>query len=130
MSSPNLRTGGQVLVEALELHGVDNVFCVPGESFLAVLDALHDAKDAIRTLSCRQEGGAANMALMAEPDIDQDDMAIRGLVGGGMLLEGAVLALVASFESYDAYRDDLADEGLQISLGPGPGAGLALNGGW
>ena len=62
MSSPNLRTGGQVLVEALELHGVDSVFCVPGESFLAVLDALHDAKDAIRTLSCRQEGGAANMA--------------------------------------------------------------------
>jgi acetolactate synthase-1/2/3 large subunit len=62
MSSPNLRTGGEVLVEALKLHGVDSVFCVPGESFLAVLDALHDAKDAIRTLSCRQEGGAANMA--------------------------------------------------------------------
>jgi acetolactate synthase-1/2/3 large subunit len=62
MSSSNLRTGGQVLVDALKLHGVDTVYCVPGESFLAVLDALHDAKDTIRTLSCRQEGGAANMA--------------------------------------------------------------------
>ena len=38
------------------------VFCVPGESYLAALDALYDARDAIATIACRHEGGAANMA--------------------------------------------------------------------
>ena len=55
------RTGGRILVDALRQHGTDLVFCVPGESFLAVLDALHDATS-IRTIVCRQEGGAAMMA--------------------------------------------------------------------
>ncbi len=59
---PNLRTGGRILVDALKIHGVDRAFCVPGESYLAVLDALHDARDAIELITCRQEGGAANMA--------------------------------------------------------------------
>jgi len=56
-----VRTGGQILVDALRIHGVDTAFCVPGESYLAVLDALYDAQDAIRLVSCRQEGGAAFM---------------------------------------------------------------------
>ena len=55
------RTGAQLLVDALALHGVDRAFCVPGESFLAVLDALYDEKS-IQTVTCRQEGGAAMMA--------------------------------------------------------------------
>ena len=55
------RTGGQVLVDALRVHGVDTVFCVPGESYLAVLDALHDAEDAISVITCRHESGAAFM---------------------------------------------------------------------
>jgi acetolactate synthase-1/2/3 large subunit len=54
------RTGGQVLVDQLELHGVQHAFCVPGESYLPVLDALHDAN--IRLVSCRHEAAAANMA--------------------------------------------------------------------
>ena len=58
----NRRTGGRVLVDALRVHGVDTVFCVPGESYLAALDALYDARDAIATIACRHEGGAANMA--------------------------------------------------------------------
>jgi len=58
----NLRTGGQILVDALKVHGVDLAFCVPGESYLAALDALYDARDTIRLVVCRQEGGAANMA--------------------------------------------------------------------
>jgi len=57
-----LRTGGQVLVDALKSHGVDMAFAVPGESYLAVLDALHDARNQIRLITCRQEGGAAYMA--------------------------------------------------------------------
>ena len=56
------RTGGQVLVDALQIHGVDTAYCVPGESFLAVLDALHEARDVLRLIVCRQEGGAAHMA--------------------------------------------------------------------
>jgi acetolactate synthase-1/2/3 large subunit len=56
------RTGGQLLVDALKVHGVDIAFGVPGESYLAVLDALYDAREAIRFIICRQEGGAANMA--------------------------------------------------------------------
>ncbi len=54
------RTGGRILVDQLLVHGVDHIFCVPGESYLAVLDALHDA--AITVTVCRQEGGAAMMA--------------------------------------------------------------------
>jgi acetolactate synthase-1/2/3 large subunit len=54
------RTGGQILVDQLRLHGVDHVFCVPGESYLAVLDALHDSD--IQVTVCRQEGGACMMA--------------------------------------------------------------------
>lgn len=56
------RSGGQILVEQLRLHGVDTVFGVPGESFLAVLDAMHDHTNAMRFVICRQEGGAAMMA--------------------------------------------------------------------
>ncbi len=56
------RTGAQLLVDALKIHGVDTAFGVPGESYLAVLDALYDARDAIKFVICRQEGGATNMA--------------------------------------------------------------------
>jgi acetolactate synthase-1/2/3 large subunit len=61
-ASPAPRTGGQVLIDALKIHGVDTVFCVPGESYLAALDALAGAGNQIRTITCRQEGGAAYMA--------------------------------------------------------------------
>jgi acetolactate synthase-1/2/3 large subunit len=60
MSAP--RTGGQILVANLLRQGVDLAFCVPGESFLAVLDALYDARESLRLIVCRHEGGAAYMA--------------------------------------------------------------------
>ena len=60
MSAGTARTGGQLIVEAMEANGVSRLFCVPGESFLAVLDALHDSP--IGVTVCRQEGGAAMMA--------------------------------------------------------------------
>ncbi len=56
-----MKTGGKLIIEALEANGVDRIYCVPGESYLAVLDALHDS-NLIRTIVCRQEGGAAMMA--------------------------------------------------------------------
>jgi acetolactate synthase-1/2/3 large subunit len=54
------RSGGQVLVDQLVLHGAELAFGVPGESYLPVLDALHDAP--LRLVVTRHEGGAANMA--------------------------------------------------------------------
>lgn len=55
------RTGGQVLVNALLLQGVERVFCVPGESYLDVLDALYDRNE-IQVVVAKHEGAAANMA--------------------------------------------------------------------
>ena len=55
------RSGGNILIESLRAHGVKKIFCVPGESYLDALDALSGAND-IRTITCRQEGGAAFMA--------------------------------------------------------------------
>jgi acetolactate synthase-1/2/3 large subunit len=56
----NMRTAAEVLVDQLQIHGVRHVFCVPGESYLAVLDAFHDSD--LNVTVCRQEGGAAMMA--------------------------------------------------------------------
>lgn len=61
LSQQNQLTGGQVLVLALQKQGVDRIYCVPGESYLPVLDALYDAPD-IQLISARHEGAAANMA--------------------------------------------------------------------
>ena len=55
-----MRTGGQILVDQLELNGSDLAFCLPGESYLPVLDALYDSP--IRLVTCRHEQGAANAA--------------------------------------------------------------------
>ncbi|HMC91025.1 MAG TPA: thiamine pyrophosphate-binding protein, partial [Allosphingosinicella sp.] len=57
----NLRSGGRILVDNLLAQGCDRIFTVPGESFLVVLDALHDTP-AIDLVVCRQEGGVAYMA--------------------------------------------------------------------
>lgn len=54
------RLGGHILVDQLKQQGVQQVFCVPGESYLAVLDGLYDSD--IELTVCRQEGGAAMMA--------------------------------------------------------------------
>jgi acetolactate synthase I/II/III large subunit len=56
----NLRSAAEVLVDQLRIHGVRHVFCVPGESYLAVLDAFHDSDLAVTV--CRQEAGASMMA--------------------------------------------------------------------
>ena len=62
MSKNNLRAGGQILADQLRIQGVEFVFCVPGESHLALLDGLYEHRDSIDVISTRQEGGASNMA--------------------------------------------------------------------
>ena len=72
-SAKSPRSGARVLVDQLKLHGVTRAYGVPGESYLAVLDALNDVPEIAFTI-CRQEGGAAMMAeaqgkLTGEPGI-------------------------------------------------------------
>jgi len=55
-------TGGQLIASALVHHGVEAAFCVPGESYLELLDALYDVKDKVRLVTCRHENGASFMA--------------------------------------------------------------------
>ena len=57
----NTRTGGRILIDALLEQGCDRIFCVPGESYLAALDALHDSPQ-IELIVARQEGGVSYMA--------------------------------------------------------------------
>src|SRR5262245_61938027 len=56
-----MRHGGKILIDQLEAQGATTAFTVPGESFLAALDGLHDS-NRIKTIICRQEGGASMMA--------------------------------------------------------------------
>src|ERR1700744_1216943 len=56
-ANDNMRSAAEVLVDQLRIHGVRHVFCVPGESYLAVLDAFHDRD--LNITVCRQEAGAA-----------------------------------------------------------------------
>jgi acetolactate synthase I/II/III large subunit len=68
------RHGGRILADALAAQGVRMAFGVPGESYLPVLDGLHDLREQIRFIVCRQEGGASYMAeaygkLTGEPGV-------------------------------------------------------------
>jgi acetolactate synthase-1/2/3 large subunit len=74
MSGSKLRHGGKILADALAGHGLRAAFGVPGESFLPVLDGLHDLRDRLTFYICRQEGGASYMAeawakLTGEPGV-------------------------------------------------------------
>jgi len=57
-----IRSGGRLLADQLVVHGADLAFCVPGESYLGLLDGIHARRDRIRLISARHEAGAANMA--------------------------------------------------------------------
>lgn len=62
MNQPRSRTGARLVVDQLLIHGVERIFCVPGESYLAILDALYDVSDRIRLIVNRHESGSAFMA--------------------------------------------------------------------
>ena len=55
------RSGGRIVADALRIHGVDRIFCVPGESYLDITDALYDMQD-VEVVTAKHEGAAANMA--------------------------------------------------------------------
>jgi len=73
-SDLKVRHGGKILADALAAQGVKLAFGVPGESYLPVLDGMHDLQDRLRFIICRQEGGASYMAeaygkLTGEPGV-------------------------------------------------------------
>src|SRR5687767_15555123 len=73
-SDLKVRHGGKILADALAAQGVKLAFGVPGESYLPVLDGLHDAQGKLQFIVCRQEGGASYMAeacgkLTGEPGV-------------------------------------------------------------
>ncbi len=74
-----MNRAADALADTLVLHGVDRVFCVPGESYLALLDALHD-RDEIQVVGCRHEGGAGFMAVA--------DAKLTGAPGVAMVSRG------------------------------------------
>ena len=57
-----MRTGGKILVDQLIARGTDKVFCVPGESYLGILNALYDVNEKVAVYNARHEAGASNMA--------------------------------------------------------------------
>ncbi|WP_449281735.1 thiamine pyrophosphate-dependent enzyme [Leucobacter sp.] len=88
MSAPtSSSSAGHLIVRTLEAHGVRRVYAVPGESYLDVLDGLHDSS--IETVVCRQEGGAGFMALA--------EGRLTGLPGVAMVTRGpgAANAMIA-----------------------------------
>ena len=88
------RSAGRLLVEQLEASGVEHVYCVPGESYLEVLDALYDST--IRTVACRHEGGAGFMAVA--------EGRLRGAPGVAMVTRGPGAAN-AQIAVHTAYQD-------------------------
>ncbi len=62
MTDHTLRPGGRILADALVAHGISHAFCVPGESFLPVLDGLYAVRERISLVTCRFEAGAVDMA--------------------------------------------------------------------
>ncbi|MCL4799041.1 MAG: thiamine pyrophosphate-binding protein [Burkholderiales bacterium] len=62
MANHQDRSGGRIVVDSFRQHGVEHVFCVPGESYLDILDALVDISNEINLVSAREEGGATYMA--------------------------------------------------------------------
>src|SRR3984957_20023574 len=89
------RSGGRILADALRVHGIDRVFCVPGESYLDILDALYDMPD-IQIVVAKHEGAAANMA--------EADAKLTGRPGICMVTRGPG-ATHASIGVHTAFQD-------------------------
>ena len=62
MTKDNKKIGGHLLADQLCANGVDTIFCVPGESYLGLMDGLYNHRDQIKLITTRHESGAANMA--------------------------------------------------------------------
>src|ERR1700758_2482305 len=87
------QTVARLLAESFEAHDVDQVYCVPGESYVGLTSALIE-KNSIRVVVCRHEGGAGFMAVADGP---MRDRAGVGVVSRGPGLSNAMVALHSAF---------------------------------
>ena len=120
------RTGGQLVADALVAHGVSHAFGVPGESYLAVLDALHDT--AVEFVICRQEGGAAYMAeawgrLTGDPGVclvTRGPGATNASVGIHAARENSqpMVVLIGQVSSHEMGREAFQEIDYRAFLGP------------
>ena len=120
------RTGGQIVADALASHGVTHAFGVPGESYLAVLDALHDTD--ITYVICRQEGGAAYMAeawgrLTGDPGIcmvTRGPGATNASVGIHAARENSqpMVVLIGQVATHEIGREAFQEVDYRAFLGP------------
>ncbi len=123
----DLVPGGRAVVDALVAAGVDHAFCVPGESFLGLLDALYD-EPRIRVVATRHEGGASFMA-EAYGKLTRRPAACMGtrMVGGGNLAIGIhtamqdstpLIALLGQVSTEARYREAFQEAQLEAVFGP------------
>lgn len=85
IKTPTLSSAGRVLVDSLRLHGVDRVFCVPGESYLEVLDALHDVSEQIQLVVAKHEGGLRDALVLTVIEWSRESVSLEAnfrLTGG------------------------------------------------
>jgi acetolactate synthase I/II/III large subunit len=126
MRKPTTVTGGRAVVQALLAAGVDHAFCVPGESFLGLLDALYD-EPRIRVVATRHEGGASFMA-EAYAKLTRRPTACMGtrMVGGGNLAIGIhtahqdsspVIALMGQVATEERHRESFQEAELAHVFG-------------
>ena len=96
------RTAAQVLVDQLRIQGVTRVFCVPGESYLPVLDALYDS--GIEVIVCRNEGGAAMMAEAHGKETGRPGICFVTRGPGATNASGGIHIAAAGFHAHDPVR--------------------------
>ena len=121
-----MRSGGQILIDQLVCHGVDLIYGVPGESYLAALDALHDAP--IRFVNARHEAGAANMAaadgkLTGRPGVcfvTRGPGAMQGAVGVHTALQDSapMLYLIGQVPRGELGREALQEVDFRSAFAP------------
>ncbi|GAA4766971.1 thiamine pyrophosphate-binding protein [Stakelama sediminis] len=127
------RSGGRILVDNLVAQGCDRIFHVPGESFLAVLDALHDTPE-IDLVTCRQEGGAAFMAcadgaLTGRPGVcfvTRGPGATNGSIGVHVAMQDSIPMLYFIGDVDRSMRDREGFQEVDFAAMFGPLAKLAL----
>ena len=129
------RSGGRILVDNLVAQGCDRIFTVPGESFLAVLDALHDTP-AIDLVVCRQEGGVSYMAeadgkLTGRPGVafvTRGPGATNAAIGVHVAHQDSTPMILFIGDVARGDRDRAHDQGVRREGRPGhddPAAGVA-----
>jgi len=122
-----LRTGGQILIDGLRANGCDTIFGVPGESYLASLNALYDAGNAVRYVTCRQEGGACFMA-MAHGDatgevgvcfVTRGPGATNASIGVHSAFQGStpMIVLVGQIPSANRHREAFQELDYRLMFG-------------